>query len=90
MTNASIDQNGVRALIGALDSDGVTIVPIKANTSTHRLKLNNGSSGANNGPASAPRDGNFTTVVMGVSSSDGVTPVVVYADSSGNLLVNSN
>lgn len=37
----------------------------------------------------AIRDGNFVPTLMGVSSADGVTPIPILVDSSGNLLVQS-
>lgn len=38
----------------------------------------------------AKRDENRITTLLGVSDVDGETPVTIYADSSGNLLVNSD
>ena len=90
MSNAKIDENGVRTLLGALSTDGTTIVPVLANPGRHTLKINNATGGTDHGPKNAPRDQNNQPVLMAVSSVDGVTPVVVYADSSGNLLINSN
>lgn len=90
MSNASRDENSVPTLLGALNSNGTTTTPIKANPVNNALKVSDGTSGSDNGPANAPRDENQVPVLMAVSSTDGVTPVVVYADSSGNLLINSN
>lgn len=87
MANASRDQNSVPTLIGTLNSDGSTIVPVYANPTTHRLAAMDGTAGTDLGPVNAPRDGNNVPVLLAVSSVDGVTPVVVYADSSGRLLV---
>lgn len=41
-------------------------------------------------PQRALRDENFVPTLMGVSSVDGITPVVLYADSNGKLLIDSN
>ena len=87
MSNASKDENGVSSLITVLNTDGQTIVPVKANGSNNRLKVNIGNSGSDNGPANALKDGNFVSSLIAVSKTDGVTPVVVYADASGRLLV---
>lgn len=90
MSNAGKDENGVSTLIGVLNSDGATIIPVKANATTHRLNISDGTSGSNNGPTIAKKDENDVSSLIAVSSADGRTPVVVYADSSGRLLVNRN
>jgi hypothetical protein len=89
MANASHDQNHVPTLIGVLNTDGLTVVPVKADPSEHTLKVSDGSSGSDNGPTNAKHDQNHVPTLVAVSSVDGITPVVVYADSSGNLLVKS-
>ncbi len=90
MANASRDENSVPTLLGALSTNGTTLVRVKVNASNHALKVADGSTGTDHGPVNAPRDENSVPALMAVSSVDGVTPVVVYADSSGNLLVDSN
>lgn len=65
------------------------MVVIQADVATHGLKVNDGTSGSDNGPANALHDQNHRPTLLAVSSADGVTPVVVYADTSGNLLVKS-
>lgn len=90
MANASKDQNGISTLLGTLDSDGETIVPICADSSSHALCVSDGTMGSDNGPIDAPRDQNSVPALLAVSSVDGITPVVVYADSDGNLLIDSN
>lgn len=89
MAVASRDQNNVPTLLGALNTDGATITPIKADPTAHTLKVSDGTTGSDHGPTNTPRDANFVPVLMGVSNADGITPVVIYADSSGNLLVDS-
>lgn len=89
-SNAKKDENSVSTLIAALNSDGATVVPVLAVPITHRLKVSNGTTGANNGPRNALKDGNDVSSIIAVSSVDGVTPVVVYADSQGRLLVNNS
>ncbi len=87
--SAPRDANGKTVLMGALNTDGITPVAIKANPTTHVLAVSDGNTGTNHGVPAAKRDSNFVSVVMATSSTDGVTPVEVYADSSGNLLIQS-
>lgn len=99
MANASKDDNGVSTLIAALDSDGATIVKIQGSPTNHGLEISDNSTGTDHGPIHALHDDNDvptllavssqTTTVNGVSYIQGITPVVIYADSSGNLLVQS-
>lgn len=89
MVNAYLDGNGVPTLIAALDTDGRTIVRVLATPSTHRLNTSDGTTGTNHGPVNDLRDHNSKHVIMAVSSVDGRTPVVVYANSSGQLLTKS-
>lgn len=88
MANAKRDQNRVPVLLGALNTDGVTTIMIQATTNS--LNVNNGITGSDFGKTNAQRDQNRIPVLLAVSSVDGVTPVEVYADSSGNLLVQSS
>ncbi len=84
------DENFVPTLLAALNTDGVTPKEVAVNPTTHALKVDDDTTGSDNGVPNAVRDGNFVPVLMAVSSDDGVTPVEVYADSSGNLLIDSN
>lgn len=99
MANASIDSNSVASLTGALSTTGGTLVRVKANASTHALQISDAATGTDFGPADALHDDNGRPSLMGVASQtittggvsyvQGVTPVVVYVDSDGNLLVDS-
>lgn len=89
MANASRDENSVETLLGILNTTGTSLVRVKVNSSTHALKVSNGTSGSDHGPVNALRDENEVPSLMAVSSADGVTPVSVYTDSSGNLLIQS-
>lgn len=99
MANASIDSNSVATLTGALSSNGDSAVRVKANASTHALQVDDNTTGSDFGPANALHDDNnrptliavssVTGTVGGIAYVQGVTPVVVYTDSSGNLLVDS-
>ncbi len=89
MAQVPRDANQEEALLGVLNTNGLTPTPVKANPSTHGLKVSDGTTGSDNGPTNAVRDQNQVTSLVATSSVDGVTPVVVYADSSGNLLIDS-
>jgi hypothetical protein len=89
MTNAYRDENSKPTIITALNTDGATIVRVKINSVNHGLKTSNGSTGSDHGPVNALTDENGVYCFQAVSSSDGVTPVSLYSDSSGNLLVQS-
>lgn len=84
--NANHDGNRIPTLLGALNTDGITPINVLTNSSTHRLKTSNGTSGTNHGTVNAQRDQNRIPILIAVSAVDGVSPVEVYADSSGNLL----
>lgn len=90
MANALKDENGVSTLIAALNTNGSTIVRVKANASnSNSLQISDGTGGTDHGPSVALHDENMVPTLLAVSSDDGVTPVVVYADSSGRLLTQS-
>lgn len=90
MADAKRDENNVPTILGVLNSDGDTLVPIQVEPVTHSLEIDDDTTGSDNGPSISPRDQNFIPALLAVSSVDGVTPVVVYADSNGKLLVDSN
>lgn len=91
MSTAKRDQNNVPTILGVLNSDGETIIRIQANpASNNALKIENNTTGSDNGPTRALRDENFVPTLLATSSVDGETPVVVYTDINGNLLVDSN
>ncbi len=101
MANAYKDENGISTLIATLNTDGSGIVRVLANPTNHGLEVSDGTTGSDNGnnKGNANRDNNnvpvliavssATTTVNGVNYVQGITPVEVYSDSSGNLLVNS-
>ena len=89
INQAEKDENFVNTLTGTLNTDGKTVVGVEANPSDHGLYVQDGTTGTDHGPLNAPRDGNDVPVLLAVSSADGVTVVPVYADSSGNLLIQS-
>lgn len=90
MTSVTRDQNSVPALVAVLNTDGRTIVPIKANPTNHGISISDGTTGSGDfGPTNAVRDDNQVPVFMATSSADGKTPVAIYADSTGKLLIKS-
>lgn len=90
MANAQHDQNHVPTLTAVLNTDGTTIVPVRANPANNRIRVSDGVAGSNNGLTNAKHDGNFVPTATAVSSADGTTIVTLYADSSGNLLMKSS
>ena len=91
MTNAVRDENRITGITAVLNSDGSTITAVTANSSNKSLSVDDNTTGDDLGsPENAPRDGNYRTVLWATSSVDGVTPVAVYCDSDGKLLINSN
>ena len=91
MTNAQRDDNNVPTMLAVLNTDGTSLVRVRINTSaSNSLKVDDNTTGSDNGPSRSLRDENFVTSMMAVSSVDGVTPVVLYTDSDGKLLIDSN
>lgn len=87
---AKRDENHVPTLQAVLNTDGLTPTNVEADPATNRLSMLNGTSGSDNGPTDAKRDGNYVTGFVAVSETDGETPVVLYVNSSGQLLIDSN
>lgn len=86
---AGKDQNNVSTIIGLLNTDGVTIQPINADPSNHGLKINDNTTGTDQGSHIA-RDENFVPVAFVKSSAGDGALVPLYVDSSNMLLINSN
>ena len=92
MTNSYKDENGVGTLIAASSTNGTDIVRIQANAGSHRLHVNDNTTGTDNGnnQGKAMRDENNTPVLIAVSSVDGFSPIEVYGDPvTGELLIDS-
>lgn len=91
MTTAKIDANRVPTLLAVSSSDGSTLLNVKANPVNNAMKAENNTTGSDLGsPVNDPRDENRKVAFWAVSAVDGVTPVAVYVDSNGQLLINSN
>ncbi len=99
MANAKRDENNVPTLICALNTDGSTPTLVKVDPTNHGLKYNDDTTGTGFAGNVASRDANNVPVLIGVASAtvsvdgvdyiEGVTPVEVYANSSGEILVDS-
>ena len=85
---ASFHASGVPTLL-AVETDGLTLVNITAEPSTHRIDFSNGTTGSDNGPSNSFHDANHIPILMATSSMDGKTPVAVYGNSKGALLVDT-
>lgn len=88
MTQSSYHSSGTPTLI-VVQNNGTALVNIKADAITHALQISDGTTGSDNGPTVSFHDTNNVAVLMATSNTDGKTPVVVYGDSSGNLLIDS-
>ena len=89
MTQAKKDQNQIPVILGVLNTDGETPTPPTADPTTHALGTSNGTTGSDLSGDIASRDENGTTTMIVVSEVDGITPVELYVNSSGKLLIKS-
>lgn len=91
MANAQRDNNNVPTIIGVSSSDGSTIYNVKADPSTHGLKISDGTTGTDFGNTYAGHDDNGVTTLLAVSSVDGTTPVELYVEAAtGSLLIKNS
>jgi hypothetical protein len=89
MSNLKKDENRITTLGAVLNTDGSTIAQVKVNPTDHSLKVANGTTGDDYSSTNIQKDNNREPVLWGVSSADGVTPVSIYVDSAGKLLIKS-
>ena len=89
LENSQRDGNFVTTMTAVLNTDGKTVKKITANPANHGISVANGVGGADNGPQNAIHDDNDVHTLVAVSSVDFTTPVVLYADASGKLLIQS-
>lgn len=89
MTNAKHDDNHVATAIGTLQSDSVSIVPMRVNPTNNSIKVVDDTTGSFTSPKNAGRDDNHVPVLMGVSSVDMTTPTAIAFDANGNMLIQS-
>jgi hypothetical protein len=86
-----LDQNRVPVVIAVKSTDGVTISSVCADSIKHAVCVVDDTTGSDlSTNENDLRDGNRKVAFMAVSSIDGITPVEVYCDTDGKLLINSN
>ena len=93
MSNAKIDQNNRPTIICASKNDGKTIVPIQANPIGNGVKIDDNTTGSDNGNnlGNAMLDENSNAVWTAMSDDGLGTIVEVYGDpATGKILINSN
>lgn len=89
MAEAPHDQNFVRAKLGVLFSDGVTLVPIALNPSTNAVKVNTTDTISQAAIQNAPRDGNYGPAWLGQNDTTGFT-MPIYVDANGAVLIRTS
>ena len=85
--NTPRDENNIPVLQAVSMTDGVTVLPIKAEPVTHSLMCKLGGVGITSSNGIDPRDQDHVPAFMAVSSVDGVTPVPIYMDPVTNSLL---
>ena len=85
MAEAPHDQNFIKAKLGVLFSDGVTLVPIAINPVGGGVKINLTDVISQAAKENAPRDGNYGPAWLG-QKDDGTT-CPIYVDADGAVLV---
>lgn len=90
MANAQIDDNGRQAITALLNTNGTTIARVYANPTNHGLKINDASTGTDQGGDYANLDENGRPTLYALSSAGDGTFVALYTDSDGKLLIDSN
>ena len=89
MIQAIKDNNGINSALAILNTSALTPSLLKAREGFHALHMSNGTTGSDYGGTPAKRDDNMVPVIMALSETDGVTPVALYCDSDGKLLVDT-
>lgn len=74
--------------MGVLYTDGMTLVPIAVDAMGN-MKVEMTATFAGTPPTVAIRDEDRATVLMAVSSVDGVTPCPVFVTAQGQVLIDS-
>ena len=93
MSNSKLDQNSRPTIICASSADGITIVPIQADTTNHGVLFDDNTTGSDNGNngGNAMIDENHIPVWTALASDGSGDIVEVYGDvATGKILVNSN
>lgn len=90
---APTDQSGRKGIITASLNDGITVVPVQANPINHGVKMDDNTTGSDNGNNSgnAMLDENTVPVWTALASDGSGKIIEVYGDpATGKLLINSN
>jgi hypothetical protein len=83
-----IDQNRIPVMMAVLDSDGKTLTNVQV--VGNAMSVDDNTTGSNNSTnVNSLRNENFKTALWATSSVDGITPVQLYCDVDGKLLINS-
>lgn len=89
MSDSKIDNNQISTMTGMLNTDGITPTRMQADPTGHTLLASDGTSGSDFGSDNAGQDNNGIRILMAVSEVDGTTPVPLYINSSGQLLIDT-
>lgn len=89
MSETVRDNNKVVTQTGVLNTDGVTVKNWEADPTYHILDVLDATTGSDFGKDLAARDNSGWPVAIAASETDGETPVNLYIDSNGNLLIDS-
>ena len=95
MANAPKDQNRVKAKLGVLFSDGVTLVPIALDNSNFGLKTNTTDTvdpsilALYEAGKPIPRDENHQPAWCGVSNTDSSVIYPIFVDADGAVLIDN-
>ena len=86
-----LDENRIPSILAVSSTDGSTIIPVCGDPVTHSMCAADGVSGTDlSTNLNTLRDDNRKTALWALSAVDGVTPVQLYCDTNGNLLINQN
>ena len=84
------DQNSVVVKFGLSNADGLTLLGLYADPTTHLIKYLDAVGGSDFGGNHGISDDNSATSMIAASNADGTTPVSLYIDSATHsLLANS-
>lgn len=86
MANAPYDENRIKAKLGVLCTDGVTLVPIAIDPATDGVKIDTVSTIGFTPGSIDFRDANYQPCWMAENSVDG-TPIPIFVNADGAILV---
>lgn len=90
MSNAPLDQNSRTGMLGLLSTNGTTQTVVKATAATHRLNVDDNTTGTNHGGAAGAIDENGRVAMFAESSAHDGALIALYVDATGKLLINSH